>query len=84
VKEANRTEFRQSSHGGEEMRSAIEFRASPEHDGKVFECWAHNPSFAEPKELSSRITLVVLCKCRKVSEQVADISIGYRVRGISK
>ena len=45
------------------MRSYVEFRAAPAHDGRAFECLAHNPTFGRPKNLSARITLVVLCEC---------------------
>ena len=62
MRDANRTDFRPSSHGGEEMRSYVEFRAAPAHDGRVFECFAHNPTFSNPRNLSARITLVVLCE----------------------
>ena len=62
VREANRTEFAPSSNGGEELRSVVEFVAGPEHDGKTFECLAHNPTIAEPHERGDKVNLVVLCE----------------------
>ena len=61
-KEANRTEFRPAEHGGEELRSVIEFRAEPYHNERVYECFAHNPTILTQGELRAKISLIVLCK----------------------
>ena len=63
VKEPNRTDVSPSAHGGEELRSVVQFRARPEHDGNTYECFAHNPTFAEEREeLGAKVHLVVLCE----------------------
>ena len=56
------------------MRSYVEFRAAPAHDGRAFECLAHNPTFGQPKNLSARITLVVLCECHLLHSRGSVIS----------
>ena len=63
-RDANRTEFAPAAHGGETTRSVIEFRAEPQHNGKVFECFARNPTISRHDELGAKISLVVLCKNR--------------------
>ncbi len=62
AREANRTDFRASAHGGESLRSLIEFRARPADDGRTFSCSAHNPTVREPHLLTARVVLVVLCE----------------------
>ena len=58
------------------MRSYVEFRAAPAHDGRAFECFAHNPTFGHPRNLSARITLVVLCELN--GEGTEDVSVKAR------
>ena len=51
--------------GGEVVASIVEFRARPEHNGKIYQCFAHNPTFydkSQPSELNATIRLEVLCK----------------------
>lgn len=62
VRDANETDFKPSVFGGEEIRSVMEFRARPEQNGNVYECFAHNPTIEVPHEISAKITLVVLFK----------------------
>ena len=67
-RDANRTEvlagvFR----GGEKITSIVEFRAGPEHNGMIYQCFAHNPTFFTEEdtttvELNATIRLEVLCK----------------------
>ena len=65
-REANRTEVAAGKYsGGEVVTSIVEFRAQPEHNGKVYQCFAHNPTFfdkMQPEELNVTIRLEVLCK----------------------
>ena len=62
IREANRTQVEQGDFGGEKLTSLIEFRAGPEHNEKIFSCFAHNPTIEPQVELNATITLVVLCK----------------------
>lgn len=70
ARDANRTEFSRSGprhYGGEEGRSVIEFRAGPEHNGNVYECFGRNPTVRDRREMAAKINLVVLCKCTVLS-----------------
>ena len=63
-RDANRTEVVRGAHGGgEKVTSIVEFRAKPEHNGHIYECFAHNPTFTESEpELNATIKLEVMCK----------------------
>ena len=52
--------------GGEKITSIIEFRAGPEHNGMIYQCFAHNPTFFTEgaSELNATIRLEVLCKSK--------------------
>ena len=62
IREANRTQVESGDFGGERLTSLIEFRAGPEHNEKIYSCFAHNPTIEPQVELNATITLVVLCK----------------------
>ena len=64
-REANRTEVAAGTYaGGEIVTSIVEFQARPEHNGKIYQCFAHNPTFYDEMqpELNVTIKLEVLCK----------------------
>ena len=56
--------------GGERMASIVEFVAEPKHNGRVYRCFAQNPTVSarddktgQPsEELNATVTIVVLCK----------------------
>lgn len=62
TREANESRFSLGDFGGERMESIMSFKAGPEHNGYIFECFAHNPTIEDRPELSVKVTLVVLCK----------------------
>ena len=64
-RDANRTEVLAGAFaGGEKITSIVEFRAGPEHNGMIYQCFAHNPTFYSENsiELNATIRLEVLCK----------------------
>ena len=67
-RDANRTEVVSGSfRGGEKVSSIVEFRAKPEHNGNIYQCFAHNPTFFDENspvqhEPNATIKLEVLCK----------------------
>lgn len=66
-RDANRTEVAVGAFvGGEKVTSIVEFRAKPEHNGNIYQCFAHNPTFFDEAtmqpELNATIKLQVLCK----------------------
>ena len=69
ARDANRTEVVLGSYaGGEKVTSIVEFRAQPEHNGMIYQCFAHNPTFFDEEsmqpELNATIRLEVLCESR--------------------
>ena len=54
---------------GEQIASIVEFVAQPKHNGRIFRCYAQNPTTNVHKdiedaqeELNTTVTIVVLCK----------------------
>ena len=51
---------------GEKVTSIVEFRAGPEHNGNIYQCFAHNPTFFDEESMqgepNATIRLEVLCK----------------------
>ena len=55
---------------GEQIASIVEFVAQPKHNGRIFRCYAQNPTTTVHKdlgedtqeELNTTVTIVVLCK----------------------
>ena len=54
--------------GGERIASIVEFTAQPSHNGRIYRCYAGNPTIVdemgEPQgeELNTTVTIVVLCE----------------------
>ena len=52
---------------GERMVSIVEFVAQPVHNGRIYRCYAQNPTTAHKDreaqpELNATVTIVVLCE----------------------
>ena len=54
---------------GEQIASIVEFVAQPKHNGRIFRCYAQNPTTTVHKDLgdtqeglNTSVTIVVLCK----------------------
>ena len=65
-RDANRTEFSRGKMGGEKITSIVELRAGPKHNGNIYQCFAHNPTFFDDQSMqgepNATIRLEVLCK----------------------
>ena len=52
--------------GGEKITSIVELRAGPKHNGNIYQCFAHNPTFFDDQSMqgepNATIRLEVLCK----------------------
>ena len=66
----SKTDFKESYlQQGEQIASIVEFVAQPKHNGRIFWCYAQNPTTNVHKdienaqeELNTTVTIVVLCK----------------------
>ena len=64
-----KSDFQENYLQGEQIASIVEFVAQPKHNGRIFRCYAQNPTTNVHKdiedaqeELNTTVTIVVLCK----------------------